>query len=91
MDEFIVLLVIAFVILGALMVFGTPLMEIMGSPQPKGNVITEFSLGRVGYSESEVYRTITFGSFGLGHSQEETLRSLKKVGVNNPVFCLDEG
>ena len=89
MDEFIVLLVIAFVILGALMVFGTPLMEIMGSPQPKGNVITEFSLGRVGYSESEVYRTITFGSFGLGHSQEETLRSLKKVGVSKGYFGED--
>jgi hypothetical protein len=90
MDEFIILLVIAFIVLGVLMIFGTPLSELAGqTPGIGSNTLAEFTVGQVGFSESDVYRTVSFGSFALGQPQEEVLRSLKRVGVSKGYFGED--
>ncbi len=78
MDEsmsFAVLLVVAFVIIGLLMVFGTPLAEWGGETGGNYKQIAYFpSLGSVGFSEHNVERSIKFGSFTLGRPQTENLK-----------------
>jgi hypothetical protein len=85
MDEFIYVLIAAGVILVLLMAFGTPLVEWMNQ-EPNATryeVVSQFSLGEVGYSISEVARTINIGSFTLGKTQSEDLKSFPKIEVSN--------
>ena len=92
MDEFMVLLIVAFVILGAMFLIGTPLAEWAEGRWPGGGTegnyreLASFDLGKVGLSETEVSRTITFGSFVLGQTQSETLKEMKKLGVSQGYF-----
>jgi len=78
MDEnmsFAVLLVVAFVIIGILMVFGAPLADWGGGPSGNYQLIASFSsIGSVGFSEQNVERTVDFGSFVLGRPQTESLK-----------------
>ena len=93
MDEFIVLLVIAVVIIGAFMVIGTPLANwTTGNWTTSGGAyreIASFELGKVGLSESEVSRTAKFGSFTLGQTQSDTLKEMASVGVTQGYFGSD--
>lgn len=85
MDEFIYVLIAAGVILVLLMAFGTPLVEWMNQ-EPNATsyeVVSQFSLGEVGYSISEVARTINIGSFTLGKTQSEDLKSFPEIEVSN--------
>lgn len=78
MDEnlsFAVLLVVAFIIIGVLMVFGTPLSEWGGEANGNYQLLASFpSFGSVGFSEQNVERSINFGSFVLGRPQSENLK-----------------
>ncbi len=88
MDEFIYVLIAAGVILVLLMAFGTPLVEWMNQ-EPNATryeVVSQFSLGEVGYSISEVARTINIGSFTLGKTQSEDLKSFPKIEVSNSLL-----
>lgn len=95
MDEFIVLIIVAFVIIGAMMLIGTPLAEWAGGEWPGGGVtgnyksLASFDLGRVGLSETEVSRTVSFGSFTLGQTQAETLKEMPTLGVSQGYFGSD--
>ncbi|MEE9323920.1 MAG: hypothetical protein V3U72_05255 [Candidatus Aenigmarchaeota archaeon] len=96
MDEFIVLLIVALVIIGAMMLIGTPLADWAGGEWPGGGGTTgnykslaSFDLGRVGSSETEVSRTLSFGSFTLGQTQAETLKEMSTLGVSQGYFGSD--
>ena len=95
MDEFIVLIIVAFVIIGAMMLIGTPLAEWAGGEWPGGGVtgnyksLASFDLGRVGLSETEVSRTVSFGSFTLGQTQAETLKEMSTLGISQGYFGSD--
>nr|NIS73226.1 hypothetical protein [Candidatus Aenigmarchaeota archaeon] len=95
MDEFIVLMIVAFVIIGAMMLIGTPLAEWVGGEWPIGGVagnyksLASFDLGRVGWSETEASRTVRFGSFTLGQTQAETLKQMWSLGVSQGYFGAD--
>lgn len=88
MDEFIVLVIVALIIIGGMMLIGTPLAEWAGGGWPgvgtAGNYksLASFDLGRVGLSETEVSRTLSFGSFTLGQTQAETLKEMSELGVS---------
>lgn len=74
--SFAVLLVVAFVIIGVMMVFGTPLADWAGTGTT-GNYqsLAYFSsIGSVGFSEQNVERSVDFGSFVLGRPQTENLK-----------------
>jgi len=79
MDEsmsFAVLLVVAFIIIGLIMAFGTPLAEWSGTGTT-GNykLLASFpSIGNVGFSEQNVERNMDFGSFVLGRPQTGNLK-----------------
>lgn len=93
MDEFIVLLIIALVIIGAMMVIGTPLANWASGNWTGGTgnfkVIASFDLGKVGLSGSEASRSVKFGSFTLGQMQSETLKEMASVGVSQGYFGSD--
>jgi len=93
MDEFIILLIVAFVIIGALMLIGTPLANWSegnwSGTGGKFKVIASFDLGKVGVSESQVSRTIKFGSFTLGQTQTETLKEMSSLIVSRGYFGED--
>jgi hypothetical protein len=93
MDEFIVLLVIAVVIIGAFMVIGTPLANWATGNWTTGGgnfkSLASFDLGKVGLSESEVSRTAKFGSFTLGQTQADTLKEMASVGATQGYFGSD--
>jgi hypothetical protein len=78
MDEnmsFAVLLVVALIIIGILMAFGTPLAEWGGEAGGNYRLFASFpSMGDVGFSENNVERSISFGSFTLGRPQTEDLK-----------------
>jgi hypothetical protein len=94
MDEFIVILIIALVAIAALMVVGGPLADMAEGTWPgqgggaTGNYksLTSFDLGNVGVSQNEVTRAIRFGSFTLGETQSDTLKSLPDLGVSQGYF-----
>jgi len=95
MDEnmsFAVLLVVAFVIIGILMVFGTPLVEWGGEPSGNYQPLASFpSIGNVGFSEQNVERSVDFGSFVLGRPQTENLdiggaKSLPNLKVSSAAW-----
>jgi hypothetical protein len=93
MDEFIVLLVIAIIILAILVAFGTPLAEWAGTTIPgteRTKELASFSLGRIGFTEGEVERTIKFGSFTLGQTQTESLKKMPSLGVCQGLLCSDK-
>lgn len=93
MDDFVVLLIVAFVIIGAMVLVGGPLAEWAGGEWSPGggdgNVITSLDLGRVGSSETAASRTASFGSFTLGETQAETLRQMDTLGVSAGYFGAD--
>jgi hypothetical protein len=96
MDEFVVLLIIAFVAIAAMMVVGGPLAQMAngnwpGSGGATGNykAIASFDLGNVGVSQNEVTRAIKFGSFTLGQTQSETLKEMASLGVSQGYFGSD--
>jgi hypothetical protein len=99
MDEFAVLLVIAFVVIGAMLLIGTPLAEWAengwgpggGGPGGGGNyrILTSFELGKVGLTENEVSRTARFGSFTLGQTQEEVLKEMPSLRISQGYFGSD--
>ncbi|MCK5022900.1 MAG: hypothetical protein KAS04_01870, partial [Candidatus Aenigmarchaeota archaeon] len=97
MDEFVVLLVVAFVVIGAMILIGTPLAEWSegnwGSTdtgtQGNSNSIASFDIGKVGLSENQISRTARFGSFTLGQSQGHTLKEMPSVKVSQGYFGAD--
>jgi hypothetical protein len=93
MDDFIFVLVAAGVILILLLAFGTPLADWLengaGPSQGKYLLIDQFSLGSVGYVENEVSRTLEFGSFVLGETQTEPLKSISTVSVSKGLASED--
>ena len=89
MDEFIVLLVIAIVIIGVLIVFGGPLADLSEGNFPsspgagsKYREIASFDLGRVGLSDTEVSRLSDMGSFTLGQTQSDTIKEMPLLKVS---------
>jgi hypothetical protein len=95
MDEnmsFAVLLVVAFVIIGILMVFGAPLAQWGGEPSGNYQSLASFpSIGDVGFSEQNVERSVDFGSFVLGRPQTENLniggsKSLPNLRVSSAAW-----
>lgn len=96
MDEFMVLLVVAFVVIGAMLLIGTPLADFAegtwpggGTASGDGKAITSFDLGRVGTSDSEIARTVQFGSFTLGRTQSESLKEMSRLSVSKGYFGSD--
>lgn len=99
MDEFVVLLVVAFVVIGAMMLIGTPLAEwsegnwgaVDGEEDGDSNfrTIASFDIGKVGLSQSEVSRTARFGSFVLGQTQDELLKEMPSVKTSQGYFGSD--
>jgi len=97
MDEFIVLLIVAFVIIGAMVIIGTPLAELSEGNWPGGGgtisgnykSLASFDLGKVGSTESEISRRLSFGSFTLGQTQSETLKEMSKVATSQGYFGSD--
>ncbi|MEM7819963.1 MAG: hypothetical protein QXD48_04015 [Candidatus Aenigmatarchaeota archaeon] len=94
MDDFMLVLIAAGIILILLLAFGTPVANWLeseaGRPQEgKYQFIDEFSLGSVGYIENEIERTIEFGSFILGYDQTEILKSIRSAGVSKGLFSSD--
>ncbi len=91
--SFAVLLVVAFILIGLLIAFGTPLAD-WGGGGITGNYrsLTSFSsLGSVGFSEQNVERSMSFGSFVLGRPQTENLKiggatSLPNVKVSSAAW-----
>ncbi len=90
MDEFLVVLIFAFAIIGLMMVFGTPLAEWAGTAPSGGSESYEIAnypyLGRVGQGEGVVSRSEQFGSFSLGESNTEELNSMPSFTVQSPAF-----
>jgi len=90
MDEFVVLLIIAVVIIGAFMVIGTPLANWAEGnwTYASGNYksLATFDIGRVGLSDSAASRTLKFGSFTLGQTQADTLKEMATLGVSQGYF-----
>ncbi len=96
MDEFVVLLIIALVIIGALVAIGTPLADwasgnFTTGVGPTGNfkLLSSFDLGNVGLTGAQAARSVKFGSFTLGQTQSETLREMASVGVSQGYFGSD--
>ncbi len=95
MDEFVVLLIIAVVIIGAFMVIGTPLANwaegnwTTGGATGNYKSLATFDLGRVGLSDTEVSRTLNFGSFTLGQDQEQSLKEMTTLSVSQGYFGSD--
>lgn len=98
MDEFVVLLIIAFVAIAAMMVVGEPLAQMaegtwngQSSGGATGNfkALASFELGKVGVSQSEVTRAIKFGSFTLGQTQSESLREMSSLSASKSYVGAD--
>jgi hypothetical protein len=95
MDEFVVLLILAVVIIGGLMVVGTPLANWAEGNWTTGGVtgnyksLASFDLGKVGLSDTEVSRTLKFGSFTLGQDQEQALKEMSSLAVSQGYFGSD--
>jgi hypothetical protein len=96
MDEFIVLLIIALVIIGVMVAIGTPLANWASGNWTTGGgaignfkILTSFDLGNVGISGNEISRNVKFGSFTLGQAQTETLKDMASVGVSQGYFGAD--
>jgi hypothetical protein len=96
MDEFIVLLIIAFVIIGAMMAIGTPLANWASGNWTSGGgatgnfrLLSSFDLGSVGLTGGEDSRSVKFGSFTLGETQTESLKSMQSLGVSQGYFGAD--
>jgi hypothetical protein len=91
MDEFLVVLIVAFVIIGVLMVFGTPLAEWAGTAPGGGTSRTKeiasfSSIGRIGQSEGLVSRSSNFGSFVLGDANTDVLKTMPSLSVSSPAL-----
>jgi hypothetical protein len=88
-------MIVAFVIIGAMMLIGTPLAEWAGGGWPGGGgggnykSLASFDLGKVGFSDTEVSRTARFGSFTLGQTQAETLKEMSTLKVSQGYFGAD--
>jgi hypothetical protein len=57
-----------------------------GGPGTGGNVVYSFTAGTIGFSENYVSRTQNLGSFGVGVSQKELLRSAPKLEITAGLF-----
>jgi len=85
-DDFILLLIIAGVLM-AIFYFMTPLSS-MGTPTGVKS-IKEFTLGSVGYVEAIPAKTLSLGSFKVGQTQTNTLRSLPRLTLSSSLFSTD--
>jgi len=78
-DDFVYLLIVAFVIIIALFIF-SGIGPFMG-PAENFTVITEFSLGPVGFAHDYPARSDSLGSFAVGETQTELLKAVPKMKI----------
>ncbi|MBN2042840.1 MAG: hypothetical protein JW754_03460 [Candidatus Aenigmarchaeota archaeon] len=88
MDEFVIVVIVALILIGAMMLIGIPLGELTGVLQPGGNNEIAFFpvLGRVGMAEGEVSRTISFGSFAVGKTNTQVLKTMPSFTVSTSLL-----
>jgi hypothetical protein len=94
MDEFVVLLIIALVIIGVIVAIGTPLADWASGNVNVGGTgnfktLASFDLGSVGQSGDEASRSVKFGSFTLGQTQSEPLKEMASLAVSQGYFGAD--
>jgi len=81
-DDFVYVLAVAAVIL-IVMALVSPLLQPSLAPAPgEINVIKEFTLGSVGYISEIPAKTLTLGSFTVGETQVENLKSISLLDVS---------
>ena len=83
-EDFVYLLIVAIVIIVALSIFSGigPFI----APAENFTVISEFSLGPVGFAYDYPARTESLGSFAVGETQRELLKSVPKMRVIAGLF-----
>ena len=86
MDDFLVALIVIFVVLGALMAASAYFPYYPEGVPDEIRVIHTFSAGTVGYTENYVSRVQEFGSFGVGIPQDHELKSAPRMEITAGMF-----
>ncbi len=86
MDDFLVALIVVFVLLGLLMIASVYFPYYPEGVPDEIRVLHSFTAGTVGYTENYVSRIQEFGDFGVGVPQDYELKSAPRMEINAGLF-----